>query len=122
MEDFINPYTLTNSSGGKKERVKRYDLHERSPFARKVYSSGKWRGPNGIRKRRLDADPCCVHCLEKGRTTLAQHVDHVVSIDKAPHLALEYGNTQSLCKRCHDRKTQAELKEKHERPHLPPTV
>jgi 5-methylcytosine-specific restriction protein A len=61
------------------------------------------------RKAYLTINPLCVECQRVGKLTPANVVDHIV-----PHggdMALfwdSYGNWQSLCKPCHDRKTAAE--------------
>ena len=65
----------------------------------------RWRK---LRKRKLQSDPLCEDCLERGRTTLAQEVDHIIRITKRPDLRLVWDNLRSLCKPCHDAKSAAE--------------
>ena len=48
----------------------------------------------------LKRHPLCVHCGAQ-----AAHVDHIVSRQAAPELALEWANLQGLCVPCHTRKT-----------------
>lgn len=65
----------------------------------------RWRR---ARTRFLRDHPLCAHCLDDGRTETATEVDH-----KVPHcgddaLMWDESNWQSLCKRCHSRKTARE--------------
>lgn len=66
---------------------------------------GRWRK---LRNRRLDADPLCRHCTERGLVTPAVEVDHI----KPKALGGEdtWDNTQSLCKPCHQDKTRQDIK------------
>lgn len=63
-----------------------------------------------IRKRVLQAQPLCVHCLQRGVTRLATTVDHIVPVCKGgaddPH---DDSNRQGLCEQCHAIKTAADL-------------
>ena len=59
-------------------------------------------------KRRLISHPLCVECLANGRTTVATCTDH-----RDPHKGnvkkfWDKSNHDSLCKTCHDIKTQNE--------------
>ena len=45
--------------------------------------------------------PYCAECARHGRATLANLVDHMIPIRRAPHLRLERSNWQSLCTPCH---------------------
>lgn len=51
----------------------------------------------------------CQSCLAKGRTTAAAEVDHIVPKHKGG--TDEADNLQSLCKPCHQDKTQSEAAE-----------
>ena len=62
--------------------------------------TGRWRG---LRAVYLKRHPLCVHCGAP-----AAHVDHIVSRQVAPALALEWSNLQGLCVPCHTRKTNAQ--------------
>jgi 5-methylcytosine-specific restriction protein A len=57
-----------------------------------------------IRRAILDQNPLCVSCLEKGRTTTAQEVDHIIALMKGG--TNEPENLQGLCFSCHDAKTK----------------
>jgi len=61
-----------------------------------------------LRNRRLDAEPLCRHCTQRGLVTPAVEVDHIT-----PRLLGgpdEWGNTQSLCKACHVDKTRDDMR------------
>jgi len=61
------------------------------------------------RSRFLAANPLCVRCLAKGRTTAAQHVDHITPVTAADDpLFWPASNHQALCAECHGRKTVIE--------------
>jgi 5-methylcytosine-specific restriction protein A len=65
----------------------------------------KWRK---YRIRYLAEHPLCRHCEEKGHLVPATVVDHIERHRGDPHLMWSPRNHQSLCKRCHDRKTATE--------------
>jgi len=46
-----------------------------------------------------------VHCQRDGRTNPASVVDHIIPHRGVAALFWDQSNWQSLCKRCHDRKT-----------------
>jgi 5-methylcytosine-specific restriction protein A len=60
------------------------------------------------RAAHLAANPLCVHCLARGRTTAASIVDHIIPHRGDPVLFRDPANRQSLCKTCHDIKTASE--------------
>lgn len=66
------------------------------------------RGRAGVkqRRRRLANEPLCRHCAEKGRTRIAEEVDHIVPL--ALGGADDDDNTQCLCTDCHAIKTASE--------------
>jgi 5-methylcytosine-specific restriction protein A len=93
------------------QRIKAFKLLESKPATvyatpkeskSKIYNR-KWQR---IRRLYLDSNPLCVHCLQRGDTTPATQVDHI--------LRLKWGGThhpsnlQALCASCHARKTQLE--------------
>jgi 5-methylcytosine-specific restriction protein A len=62
------------------------------------------------RRRFLNANPLCVKCKERNRTTASRVVDH-----KTPHrgdqsLFWDESNWQALCFECHNRFKQSEEK------------
>lgn len=74
------------------------------------YSLSVW--TDDLRPAQLLAEPWCRECAKRGIRTRATVVDHV-----EPHCGdwtrfIDRANLQSLCKRCHDRKTAQEQAEK----------
>ncbi len=74
---------------------KRATAHERG------YTS-KWRR---LSKLYLKAHPLCEECKRNGKLTPATVVDHIIPHRGDEHLMWSESNWQSLCKRCHDKKT-----------------
>jgi 5-methylcytosine-specific restriction protein A len=66
------------------------------------YSSPAWRR---LRAAKLAEDPLCEDCLERGLTTAATEVDHIIDRCDRPDLALVKSNLSSKCKSDHSRKT-----------------
>ncbi len=59
------------------------------------------------RWRRLSEDyrvrnPLCQDCDEKGKTTPASEVHHIIPINQDPSKRLDVNNLVSLCKLCHE--------------------
>ncbi|OUN09134.1 HNH endonuclease [Flavonifractor sp. An9] len=89
------------------------DRHKPKPAARRAsaeyhawYSLPVW--TDDLRPTQLLLEPWCRECAKRGIRTRATVVDHV-----EPHCGdwarfIERANLQSLCKRCHDRKTALE--------------
>lgn len=59
----------------------------------------------------LVMEPTCRHCERKNRLTEAEEVDHIKPIADGGD-PYEFGNLQSLCKRCHRMKTAKENAER----------
>ncbi len=77
---------------------KRNTAHERG------YGSA-WRK---VRQQALERDKhLCQDCLAKGRTTVAEQVDHI--IPKAKGGTDDLSNCRSLCRPCHDDKSARDL-------------
>ncbi len=77
--------------------LKTYDRHSAA-----VIRSPRWKF---LRKVAKDRDGWkCVKCEYRGRL----EVDHIKSVRDAPELAFDLDNLQSLCRRCHSRKTRIE--------------
>ena len=72
----------------------------RNPF----YVSTGW---VKIRTAYINEYPLCRVCELKGSVTLATEVDHITPIRIDMNLSLEWDNLQSLCHRCHSKKTAA---------------
>ena len=69
----------------------------------RLYDRRRW---HRVRARQLAREPLCRACAAVGRTTLAEHVDHVVAI-AAGGASFDPDNLQSLCGPCHSGKTNA---------------
>lgn len=75
------------------------------------YTSKEW---IRLRDRRRAESPLCVDCEKKGMIRSMKIVDHILSVEERPDLALEFSNTQSLCDFHHILKTNADKKRKNE--------
>jgi len=58
-----------------------------------------------LRRDHLQREPLCRPCLAMRRRIPATVVDHIKDIATHPHLRLVDENLQSMCARCHNRKT-----------------
>ena len=67
------------------------------------------RGRRGVeqRKRRLDAEPLCRHCLAKSRYTASTVPDHIIPLAQGG--TDDDSNIQCLCDECHDAKTRQDF-------------
>lgn len=74
------------------------------------YSRPIW--ADDLRPAQLLREPFCRSCGARGVRTRATVVDHVKPFKGSWALFVDPGNHQSLCKRCHDRKTALEQAEK----------
>jgi 5-methylcytosine-specific restriction protein A len=93
-------------------------LHDPTPNAKRApsrsiddgfYSLARWRL---LRMSHLVRQPMCCDPFgeheREGRDQRATDVDHVVGRLERPDLEMVESNLQSLCKRCHSRKTRGE--------------
>lgn len=64
------------------------------------YSTQRWQR---LRRAKLAEDPACRYCLEQGRVTPANTVDHRVAISKGGAV-WDWANLVSCCTRCHNAK------------------
>jgi len=80
------------------------DRHDAA--SQRLYDSAQWKR---LRALQLAREPWCAACMQSGVYTIATEADHVI-----PHrgdASLFYtGKLQSLCKYCHSRKTNSELR------------
>ena len=67
----------------------------------KLYNSSKWRKYAHAFRRE---NPLCKMCLDEGRTTPSEMVDHVKEINKGGSIWDE-SNHQCLCNNCHAKKS-----------------
>jgi 5-methylcytosine-specific restriction protein A len=73
------------------------------------YNGSKWRK---VRQLALERDDhLCQNCLDNGRVVEGNTVDHKVPVNNggAPYAL---ANLQTLCERCHAKKSQAERKDR----------
>lgn len=81
--------------------------HKPKPFKNilrnntKIYNTRRWRK---LSKKQLADEPLCRSCKKKGKVMLATHSDHIISISEGGE-PFEQSNLQSLCIKCHTRKT-----------------
>ncbi|MHC4176876.1 MAG: HNH endonuclease signature motif containing protein [Planctomycetota bacterium] len=73
---------------------------------RKWRDSARWR--HGLRPAHLAEQPLCVACAAEGKTTVAQHVDHIRPACGNAALFWAPANLQSLCAHHHSQKTVRE--------------
>lgn len=73
------------------------------------YQSKKWKK---VRRIALERDNhLCQSCLDEGRVTPGNTVDHKVAINNGGHPYM-LANLQTLCERCHAKKSQTERKDR----------
>jgi len=82
----------------------------RSPDYRGTAASRGYDGAwQKLRNGYVMHNPLCEHCTALGRTAVAQDVDHIKPFQGIDDpLRLDWGNLQSLCRKCHARKTAAD--------------
>jgi len=84
----------------RKPKIKTYNKRT----AQDIYDSVAWRK---LRAYKIMMNPLCEICEEKGKTTMATEVHHIIpfmnGIDKyqRQRLALDYSNIMSICGPCH---------------------
>lgn len=74
---------------------------------RRMYRTKTWL--EDLRPTQLLLEPFCRECAKQGRRTPATDVDHVEDHKGDWEKFCDRTNLQSLCHRCHSRKTAAEL-------------
>ena len=95
---------LVEADGYCAEHKPKPALRERDPF----YHTNRWRRYSEWFRAKY---PVCAHCLQKGITTPADVVDHIIELkDGGAQLRVE--NTESLCHAHHNAKS---LKERMKR-------
>jgi 5-methylcytosine-specific restriction enzyme A len=95
---------------GRRSRCEKHQTLERSVMENRRGSANsrgygsRWRI---ARKRFLNLNPLCSECNHMGRLTAATIVDHIFPHKGDAALFWNQSNWQSLCRRCHNRKTAA---------------
>jgi len=79
----------------------------RSTFRLKTESPYRSSGWTKVSLEHRKNNPLCVCCKEKGETTPAELVDHIIPLSQEGSL-LDTNNHQSLCSKCHTYKTRLE--------------
>ena len=74
----------------------------------KFYQSKEWRA---LRLIKLTEDVYCEECLKVDLYEIATEVDHIIDIKLAPDRFMDITNLQSMCQKCHSKKTFKENKE-----------
>ena len=78
-------------------------LREHKRYSRNVTRGPRWKA---LRMQALDRDGWqCVQCGERRRL----EIDHIEPVRTRPDLAYSLDNLQTLCGRCHARKTRIEV-------------
>lgn len=77
---------------------------ERNDINSKIYNN-RWRKAS---KAYLKDNPLCVYCKKEDRLTPATEVDHIIPHGGDMKLFWNKSNWQSLCKKCHSKKTALE--------------
>ena len=83
---------------------KQYE-RQRDKETRGWYSTRRWRL---LRQQQLIRQPMCEECGRRGRMSVATEADHIKAHKGDEELFFDENNLQSLCKRCHSRKTARE--------------
>ena len=79
---------------------------------RRWYSTASWKR---MRAAHLASEPWCRACAERGILTPATEVDHIEAHRGDYELFANDDNLQSLCHRCHSRKTMREMADRRTR-------
>lgn len=77
----------------------------------KFYTSSAWRR---VRAIKIQENPLCEECQRRGVLTPADVVDHITPINQGGE-PFDESNLQSLCHRCHNKKSGREAHSRCER-------
>lgn len=90
-----------------KQGTRRHDQYEatRGTSTERGYGNTRWRK---ARATWLKREPLCRECLKSGRTVAARVVDHIIPWQDGTKEFWDTSNWQSLCIRCHNRKSGRE--------------
>lgn len=70
----------------------------------KLYHTTNWRK---LRKKYITAHPLCAECMKQNRITTGTVVDHITPVKQGGEF-LNLNNLQTLCDKCHARKSGQE--------------
>lgn len=73
-------------------------------MSRWPYNTSAWQN---LRRAKLSAQPVCEPCERRGRTALADAVDHIIEINKGGPAFPPLAGLMSMCTSCHSIKTNA---------------
>lgn len=82
------------------------DTQDRKKF-KSMYQTARWKQ---TRQLQLSKQPLCQCCLQSGKVTQAEHIDHLFPWSKIGKEAFYNNILQSLCPNCHSDKTALEQK------------
>ena len=90
-----------------KERAKAQEStrNSKSPEHKAIYNNSRWAKASLTFR---DRNPLCASCFERGITTPAACVDHIIPHEGDWKLFWDSSNWQSLCWSCHSIKTARE--------------
>ena len=103
----------------KRETNRAYDdmRMREEPHIRAFYADTRWRKLSEQAKRRDDY--MCQKCLSKGIYTIGNVADHIIEVKDDWDRRWDISNLQTLCVKCHNRKTREEkAKRNHRSPRL----
>lgn len=90
----------------KQESHETMQSHKRNDKFWGFYQSTQWRKTSLLYRER---NPFCETCLSHGKHTLGTSVDHIKSL-KLGGDPYDWSNLQTLCPKCHNKKTREEQK------------
>jgi 5-methylcytosine-specific restriction enzyme A len=95
------------TQGGRCEEHAKPKVYRPQQQQGKATYDASWRKVRNAQRRR---EPLCRHCQLAGRTREMEEVDHVIAFRGHRYLMLAEWNLQSLCRKCHSRKSAHESK------------
>ena len=101
------PYNVRYCEKHKKEKAhEAIKAHKRNDPFWGFYQSQQWRKTSRLYREQF---PWCAECLRNGKHTLGTSVDHIKSL-KLGGDPYNWNNLQTLCPKCHNKKTKKEQK------------
>lgn len=100
-EDHLGPWLAAEAARKAAPKMRKVAV-----LGAEFYQTTRWRR---ARLAFLERNPMCADCAELGIDVEASEVDHIVPHRGDARLMWDRKNWQSLCKRCHSRKTAREV-------------